>query len=133
MLMTGATTPSAAQLDESRRTQALIERNFAAREGQLLLGGQTVQTLAEQFGTPLFVYDASVLQRQWQTLRDALPDRFRIFYSIKANPNLALLRFFLQRDCGLEIASAPCFERYTSEFNPQTGSGKVEIWIPLES
>lgn len=104
--MTGATTPSAAQLDESRRTQALIERNFAAREGQLLLGGQTVQTLAEQFGTPLFVYDASVLQRQWQTLRDALPDRFRIFYSIKANPNLALLRFFLQRDCGLEIASA---------------------------
>ncbi len=36
-------------------------------------------------------------------------------------------------DCGLKIASAPCFERYTSDFNPITGMGGMEIWIPLES
>ena len=36
-------------------------------------------------------------------------------------------------DCGLKIASTPCFERYTSEFNPGTGMGGMEIWIPLES
>jgi predicted transcriptional regulator YdeE len=37
-------------------------------------------------------------------------------------------------DCGLKIArEAPCFERYTSEFNPQTGLGGMEIWIPLEA
>lgn len=36
-------------------------------------------------------------------------------------------------DCGLKIASAPCFERYTSEFNPSTGMGGMEIWIPLET
>jgi AraC family transcriptional regulator len=37
-------------------------------------------------------------------------------------------------DCGLKIAhNAPCFERYTSEFNPQTGMGGMEIWVPLES
>lgn len=36
-------------------------------------------------------------------------------------------------DCGLKIASAtPCFERYTSDFNPGTGMGGMEIWIPLE-
>jgi AraC family transcriptional regulator len=34
-------------------------------------------------------------------------------------------------DCGLKIAEAPCFERYTSEFNPQTGMGGMEIWIPI--
>jgi AraC family transcriptional regulator len=34
---------------------------------------------------------------------------------------------------GLKIASAPCFERYTEEFNPQTGKGGMEIWIPLEA
>ncbi len=37
-------------------------------------------------------------------------------------------------DCGLKIAhSAPCLERYTSEFNPKTGLGGMEVWVPLES
>jgi predicted transcriptional regulator YdeE len=34
---------------------------------------------------------------------------------------------------GFKIASAPCFERYSEEFNPQTGTGGMEIWIPLEA
>jgi len=34
---------------------------------------------------------------------------------------------------GLNVASAPCFERYTEEFNPQVGMGGMEIWIPLEA
>jgi predicted transcriptional regulator YdeE len=34
---------------------------------------------------------------------------------------------------GLNIATSPCFERYTEEFNPQTGRGGMEIWIPLEA
>ena len=33
---------------------------------------------------------------------------------------------------GLKIAAAPCFERYSEAFNPQTGMGGMEIWIPLE-
>jgi AraC family transcriptional regulator len=37
-------------------------------------------------------------------------------------------------ECGLKIArNGPCVERYTSEFNPQTGMGGMEIWIPLEA
>jgi len=34
---------------------------------------------------------------------------------------------------GLKMANAPWFERYTEAFNPQTGTGGMEIWIPLES
>jgi AraC family transcriptional regulator len=30
---------------------------------------------------------------------------------------------------GLKIANAPCFERYTEEFDPKTGRGGMEIWI----
>ncbi len=33
--------------------------------------------------------------------------------------------------CGLNLADAPCFERYTAEFNPATGLGGMELWIPL--
>ena len=36
-------------------------------------------------------------------------------------------------DCGLRIANSPCFEQYTSEFNPLTGVGGTTIWIPLET
>ncbi|MDX1928643.1 MAG: GyrI-like domain-containing protein [Pirellulaceae bacterium] len=34
-------------------------------------------------------------------------------------------------ECGLKIAQAPCLERYTSEFDPVTGMGGMEIWLPL--
>ncbi|MBM4261171.1 MAG: hypothetical protein FJ145_06970 [Deltaproteobacteria bacterium] len=34
---------------------------------------------------------------------------------------------------GLKPANAPAFERYTEGFNPQTGMGGMEIWIPLEA
>jgi predicted transcriptional regulator YdeE len=34
-------------------------------------------------------------------------------------------------DSGLNVADAPCFERYTEEFDPHTGMGGMEIWIPI--
>lgn len=34
---------------------------------------------------------------------------------------------------GYEAANAPCFERYTEDYNPQTQTGGTEIWIPLKS
>jgi predicted transcriptional regulator YdeE len=35
-------------------------------------------------------------------------------------------------DCGLPVAhAAPCLERYTPEFDPRTGLGGMEVWIPL--
>ena len=33
-------------------------------------------------------------------------------------------------DLGMEPAKAPDFERYDKRFNPETGRGTVEIWIP---
>jgi AraC family transcriptional regulator len=34
---------------------------------------------------------------------------------------------------GLKLDSSPMFEQYTSEFNPNTGYGGTEFWIPLAS
>lgn len=34
-------------------------------------------------------------------------------------------------DAALQVAKTPCFERYTSDFNPTTGMGGMEIWVPL--
>ena len=65
-----------------------------------------IPEIANEFGTPLFLYDASVLARKWNLLRSTFPAEFEISYSVKANPNPAILRFFLSRGCGLEIASS---------------------------
>jgi AraC family transcriptional regulator len=35
-------------------------------------------------------------------------------------------------ESGHEVADAPNFERYGPEFDPQTGTGLVEIWVPLK-
>ena len=35
-------------------------------------------------------------------------------------------------DSGLRLRQAPDFERYDARFDPQTGRGQVEIWIPVE-
>jgi len=36
-------------------------------------------------------------------------------------------------ESGLKAARAPCFERYTPEFDPQKGIGGIELWIPVEA
>ena len=46
-----------------------------------------------------------MLERKWELLRKALPDRFDVHYSVKANPNPEILKFFVERGAGLEVAS----------------------------
>jgi diaminopimelate decarboxylase len=83
----------------------LITEYFNVSKGELSIGGVPVSVIASRYGTPLFVYDAQVLKRKWHRLRDAFPPEFAIYYSVKANPHPALLRYFLTKGCGLEIAS----------------------------
>lgn len=87
--------------------QSIASRYYATREGGLLVSGRRIEEVVEEHETPLFVYDAAVLGRKWQLLRDAFPPEFDIYYSVKANPNRAILEFFLERSrgSGLEVAS----------------------------
>lgn len=64
-----------------------------------------IHAAVARYGTPLFIYDSGVLERKWKLLRQTLPQEFEISYSVKANPNPAILRFFLSKGSGLEIAS----------------------------
>jgi diaminopimelate decarboxylase len=83
----------------------LAVRCFQSPGTVLHIGGAPVSALASQYGTPLFVYDRDALDRTLDGLATALP-HFEIFYSVKANPNLSIVRHFVERGCGLEIASA---------------------------
>jgi diaminopimelate decarboxylase len=73
--------------------------------GELLIGNLTASSLAARHGTPVFLYDRDIVQQKYSALRAALPKPFSIAYSMKANPNPAFLKFFLDHGCGLEVAS----------------------------
>lgn len=79
--------------------------------GELLVGSLPISSLVAHYGTPVFIYDCGVVERKYSALRQVLPDLFSIAYSVKANPNPAFLRFFLDRGCALEVASSGEFHQ----------------------
>jgi diaminopimelate decarboxylase len=114
----------------------LVQKYFGSSRGELVVGGIPVSALIEQYGTPTFIYDRNVLDTKLVALRAALPKRFSVFYSVKANPNEAILRHFLSRGCGLEIASAGEFQQaLQAGCEPHrilfAGPGKTEAEIEM--
>lgn len=110
---------------------SIIEASFGSSANELQIGGVPVSDLVNRYGTPLFIYDCSVLEKKLACLRKALPAGFEIYYSVKANPNRAFLTHWLSRGCGLEVASAGEFyQALEAGCDPQrivfAGPGKTD-------
>lgn len=95
----------------SGRARELVDRRFGARDGAVTVGGRRLSSIAEEHGTPLYVYDRAVLAAALEELRAAVPDAVELFYSVKANPAPAVLEGFVERGLGLEVASAGELDR----------------------
>ena len=78
-------------------------RNEVLRAGRL--AGMAPEELAARFGTPLFVYDLDVIDRQVDILRAALPHEVELAYAVKANPSLAVVAHVGGRGLGADVAS----------------------------
>ncbi len=49
--------------------------------------------LTEEYGTPLYVYDGDIIERQYKKLVSAFKGiPFKVKYACKANTNLAIMR-----------------------------------------
>ena len=67
-----------------------------------------LRALAEQYGTPLLVYDRKTLENRVRMLQKAFawaPD-FRQLFPVKAVANPAVLELYLRAGCGLLCGSA---------------------------
>jgi diaminopimelate decarboxylase len=72
----------------------------------LELEGIALQALAQQHGTPLFVYSKTAMLDALSAYQRGLQGRnARIHYAMKANSNLAILQTFIQAGCGMDIVS----------------------------
>ncbi|MFD7112906.1 type III PLP-dependent enzyme [Streptomyces microflavus] len=67
--------------------------------------GVTLAAIAEEFGTPLFVYDGQVLSGTLGGLKDVLPTGVDVLYSLKANPNISVCALLNRAGAGAEVSS----------------------------
>ena len=100
---------SKAPSDESRdragaaaRPATRPQRDPARRPAR----GLAPHVLAERFGTPLYVYDLDVVERQVAALQAVLPPVVELAYAVKANPALAVVEHLGRLGLGADVASA---------------------------
>ena len=75
-------------------------------DGRLHLEGVALDTLAERFGTPLYVYSRQALESAYQAYSDAFAATpHLICYAVKANSSLAILNLFARLGAGFDIVS----------------------------
>jgi diaminopimelate decarboxylase len=116
--------------------RSIIRQYFGSSDRELHFGDAAVGAIVARYGTPLFIYDRSIIERKLRLLREALPSRFAISYSVKANPNRAILEYFIARGHGLEIASGGEFQLAINAGCPPdkilfAGPGKSESELGL--
>lgn len=71
-----------------------------------LIGGLSASALAQEFGAPLYVYDAAKIEAQYKRLQMAFKDlKLSINYACKALNNINVLRFLHSLGSGLDTVS----------------------------
>ena len=79
---------------------------FLYRGNELYAEDVAVAQIAEQYGTPCYVYSQQTLERHWHAVDAAFAKHpHRICYAVKANGNLALLRILAELGAGFDIVS----------------------------
>lgn len=71
-----------------------------------------LSSIAEEFGTPCYVYSRAALTQAFQAFDSALAEREHLVcYAVKANPNLAILNLFARLGAGFDIVSGGELQR----------------------
>jgi diaminopimelate decarboxylase len=81
--------------------------HFQLIEGVMHAEQVPLPRIAEEVGTPVYVYSTATLRRHARVFRDGLAGvkRKHIAYAIKANPNLAVLRVLADEGYGADVVS----------------------------
>ncbi|MEY4978326.1 MAG: diaminopimelate decarboxylase [Pseudomonadota bacterium] len=86
--------------------------HFTWSNGQLMVEGLSLDALARQHGTPLFVYSKAAMLGALSAYQRGLSGRAHLIcYAMKANATLAVLQTLVRAGCGLDIVSGGELER----------------------
>ncbi|MDK9561620.1 diaminopimelate decarboxylase [Gallibacterium anatis] len=109
---------------------------FNYKNDQLMAEEISVQQLAQQFGTPLYIYSRATLERHWHAFDSALQGHpHLICFAVKSNPNIALLNLLAKLGSGFDIVSQGELERVLAaggEANKVVFSGVAKSHSEIE-
>ncbi|MEM1011385.1 MAG: diaminopimelate decarboxylase [Planctomycetota bacterium] len=109
--------------------------HFQHKNGELYCEDVPASTLAEVYGTPLYVYSRATLLRHYQQVAEAFaPVDPTVCYSIKSNGNLSLCRLLVEAGCGMDVTSGgELFRALRAGVDPKrvifAGVGKTDAEI----
>ena len=111
--------------------------SFAYRNGLLCAEEVPLDSIAQRFGTPCYVYSRAAIESAYTEFARALDGRDALVcYSVKANPNLAILRLLARLGAGFDIVSGGELARVLAAGGDArktlfSGVGKSEAEIEL--
>ena len=109
--------------------------HFELRGGELFAEDVALSTIADEVGTPVYVYSSATLERHYTVLRDALVGAGLkdplIAFAVKANSNVAVLATLARLGCGADVVSEGEIRRALAAGVPPermvfSGVGKTE-------
>ena len=79
--------------------------HFQLKDGVLHAEDVSLRRIAEEVGTPVYIYSRATLARHARVFRDALGalDNPHFAFAVKANPNLAVLRILANEGYGADV------------------------------
>ena len=81
--------------------------HFEYRDGELYAEDVPLARIAEEVGTPVYVYSRATLERHARVFREGLSgiDNPWIAYALKSNPNLAVIKVLQRQGFGADVVS----------------------------
>jgi diaminopimelate decarboxylase len=80
---------------------------FPYRQGVLSVEAVSLAALAEEYGTPTYVYSKAAFLAPFREIERGLAGiRHQVCFAVKANPNLEVLRFLAQEGAGMDLVSS---------------------------
>ncbi|MDD7545435.1 diaminopimelate decarboxylase [Actinobacillus porcinus] len=85
---------------------------FQYKNNRLYAEDLAVAQLAQEFGTPLYIYSKATLERHWHAFDNAFGDHpHLICFAVKSNSNIAILQTMAKLGSGFDIVSQGELER----------------------
>ena len=81
------------------------------KSNNLYIEGLSVEKLADNNQTPFYCYSERYIEDQYKALKSAFDMDTKIFYSMKANSNISILKLLLNKGSGIDVVSGGEIER----------------------
>ena len=89
-----------------------MHNTISTRHQNLYLEDVALDDIANQFGTPCFVYSKDAIRQNFMAYKEALGDQGHLIcYAVKSNSNLAVLQILADLGAGFDIVSGGELER----------------------